>query len=194
VIAKLKGKIEDLKPTEIVVDVGGVCYHAHIPFTTYKQVQDQKDVALNIYTFVREDQLKLYGFCSESEKRLFEVLIKVNGIGPAMALSILSGIGINEFINAIEMSKVVLLQKIPGIGKTKAEKIIFELKRKIKVLKELSTSEDFSSSIKGDALEALVSLGFDERKSNQVIDDIISSTENIPLEDVVKISLQQLSQ
>lgn len=192
-IAKLKGEIEDLKPTEIVVDVGGVCYHAHIPFTTYEQVQDKKEVALNIYTFVREDQLKLYGFYNEREKRLFEVLIKVSGIGPAMALSILSGIGIDEFINAIEMSKVILLQKIPGIGKTKAEKIIFELKRKLKTLKELSPSEDFSSSTKSDALEALMSLGFDERKSNQVIDDITSSTENISLEDVVKISLQQLS-
>lgn len=193
-IAKLTGKIDELKPAEVIIDVGGVGYQVSIPFTTFEKVQLEKEITLNILTYVREDQLKLFGFYSNDEKKLFEILIKVSGIGPNMALSILSGIGIVDFVNAIEENNSARLLKIPGIGKSKAEKILFELKRKLKQLSELISGEIVKQpSIKNDALEALVSLGFDESKSMKITDKILSEDSKIGLEELVKSALQELS-
>ncbi len=192
-IAKLKGKIDELKPTEMILDVNGVGYHLLIPLTTYENIQNQEDALLYVYTLHKEDQLKLFGFTSENEKQLFQTLLNISGIGPAMALSILSGIKIEMLLEAVRSENFSLLTKIPGVGKSKAEKLVFELKRKMKNLEAYSTSSSEKPSARNEAVEALMSLGFDESKSSKAVDEIIEKFPEIPLENIVKNALKNLS-
>lgn len=130
-IGKLKGNVDDLKPTEMILDVNGVGFELAIPFSTYEKIQSEKSVTLLVHTIHKEDQFRLFGFYTKIEKDIFKSLINVSGIGPAMAISVLSGITPERLIEAIKSQNPVLLTKIPGIGKTKAEKLVFELKRKL---------------------------------------------------------------
>jgi len=101
-ISKIRGSIDELKPTEVVIDVSGVGYRLGIPLTTYEKIQQSCDTTLFVYTLHREDQLRLFGFYTEVERSLFTILLDISGIGPAMALSILSGISINLFVEAVK--------------------------------------------------------------------------------------------
>lgn len=192
-IAKLKGRIDELKPTEVILDVKGVGYHLKIPLSTYEGILNQDEVSLYVYTYHKEDQLKLYGFLSEKEKSIFAILINISGIGPVMALSILSGININQLVDSVRRDDSSILIRIPGVGKNKAEKLIFELKRKMKRLEDFVTETPKKSSLYNDALEALISLGFDEKKSSQIIDSIINENTGISIEDIIKNALRRLS-
>lgn len=192
-IAKLTGKVDELKPTELIIDVNGVGYHLHIPITTYEKILSQKDITVYVYTYHKEDQLKLFGFHDEKLKSLFSILINVSGIGPSMALSILSGISPEMLTESVKTGNVNYLVKIPGIGKTKAEKLIFELKRKMKKLERFAGKNEEKSLTNHDAVEALVSLGFNETKSFEAINQIISGNANISLESLIKEGLKMLS-
>ncbi|MFH0975186.1 MAG: Holliday junction branch migration protein RuvA [Spirochaetota bacterium] len=192
-IAKLKGKIDELKPTELILDVNGVGYQVFIPFTTYEKIQGNNEAELFIYTLHKEDQFKLFGFYSESEKHLFSILISVSGIGPSIALSVLSGIESASLIEAVQNDNIMILTKIPGIGKSKAEKLVFELKRKIRKLDNLSVPASKNSSVRSDAVEALVSLGFDESKALKSVNEIIEKFNDIPIEALIKNALKNLS-
>jgi Holliday junction DNA helicase RuvA len=193
-IAKLNGRIDELKPTEVILDVNGVGYHLKIPFSTYEGILDQDEVSLHVYTYHKEDQLKLFGFLSEKEKSIFAILINISGVGPVMALSILSGININQLVDSVRRDDPSILIRIPGVGKNKAEKLIFELKRKMKRLEDfVIDTPQKSVSLYNDALEALISLGFDEKKSSQIIDSIINENTGISIEDIVKNALRRLS-
>ncbi len=192
-IAKLKGRVDELKPTEMILDVNGVGYHLFIPLTTYEKIQGQEEILLHVYTLHKEDQLKLFGFTTENEKQLFQILLNISGIGPAMALSILSGIKIEMLLEAVKSENASLLTKIPGVGKSKAEKLVFELKRKMKNLEAYSSSSPQKPSARNEAIEALMSLGFDEAKSSRAVDEIIDKFPDIPLENIVKNALKNLS-
>ena len=192
-IAKLKGIIDELKPTELILDVNGVGYQLQIPFTTYEKLESQKDITVYVYTLHKEDQLKLFGFYNEKSRSLFSILINISGIGPSMALSILSGISIDRLINSVKSEDTSLLVKIPGIGKTKAEKLIFELKRKQKKLEQFSESSIEEPSTNNDAVEALVSLGFDESKSYKVVEQILKENPGCSIELIIKEALKYLS-
>ncbi len=192
-ISKLKGIVDELKPTELILDVNGTGYQVLIPFPTYEKIKDDINISLHIFTYHKEDSLKLYGFYTKDEKNLFMILINISGIGPAMALSILSGISIPELLQAVKNDNPSMLIKIPGIGNTKAEKLIFELKRKIKKLEEFSIDIPSKPSIKNDAVEALTSLGFDESKSIKLIEAILSENADASIENVVKTALKKLS-
>ncbi len=191
-IARLKGIIEDVKPTEILLDVQGVGYQVYIPFSTFEYIKDLKEITIHTYTLHREDSLKLFGFYTQEEKQLFALLLNTSGIGPSMALSILSGIRIPDFIQAVKDENPSLLIRIPGIGKTKAEKIIFELKRKLKKLELFPASPTREGFLLHDAVDALTSLGFDEGKSNAVVKDILKHNPGIPIEDIIKSALKVL--
>jgi Holliday junction DNA helicase RuvA len=193
-IAKLKGRIDELKPTEVTLDVNGVGYHLKIPLSTYEGIQNQDEVSLHVYTYHKEDQLKLFGFLSEKEKSIFSILINISGIGPVMALSILSGINIHQLVDSVRRDDPSILIRIPGVGRSKAEKLIFELKRKMKRLEDFVTETPRESvSLFNDALEALISLGFDEKKSSQTIDSILNENADISIEEIVKNALRRLS-
>jgi len=193
-IAKLKGTIDELKPTELILDVNGVGYHLQIPFTTYEAIQDKKNITLFVYTLHKEDQFRLFGFHGHREKDLFSILLNISGIGPSMALSLLSGISIEMLVESVQTENTGLLVKIPGIGKSKAEKLIFELKRKLKKLEEFSGPyEGKQDSSRNDAVEALVSLGFDEKKSTQIVDEIRKGDADASLEIIIKEALKVFS-
>ena len=192
-IAKLTGKIDELKPTELILDVNGVGYHLSIPISTYEKIQNQNEIQLYVHTLHKEDQFKLFGFFTEHEKKLFSILINISGVGPSIGLSILSGITIDGLIESVKNENMALLTKIPGIGKSKAEKLIFELKRKSKKLESFTKISEGKPSIRNDAVDALVSLGFDESKSHKAIEDSIKENPNYTLEQIIKESLRYLS-
>jgi len=193
-IARLTGKILELKPTELILDVHGIGYKLSIPFSTYGKIKAESDLTLYVFTLHKEDQFRLFGFYTEPEKEIFSILINISGIGPAMALSLLSGITIDDLIEAVQNNNIALLTKVPGIGKSKAEKFIFELKRKIKKLESFSTNpSEKSSSLKNQAVEALASLGFNEIESYKVVDEILSQDSDLSLEKIIKEALRLLS-
>jgi len=192
-IAKLKGRIEELKPTELILDVCGVGYQVFIPFSTYDKIQGKDEIQVYIYTLHKEDQFKLFGFSSENEKQLFSILLNISGIGPAMALSILSGMEIDLLLDAVRNGNSSLLTKIPGVGKAKAEKLVFELKRKVKKLESFTSSGSRKPSVRNDAVEALASLGFDESSALRSVDEILNKFPDIPIEELIKNALKSLS-
>ncbi len=192
-IAKLRGKIDTLKPTELILDVSGVGYHLFIPITTYEELQNRSEAALYVYTYLREDQLKLFGFHDEGMKELFAILLNISGIGPSMAISIISGISPGRLMESVRTEDPSSLVKIPGIGKAKAEKLIFELKRKIKKLEIFSAGTANPAPVSSDAVDALVTLGFDEKRSTSTVSKITEENPGFTLEQLIKEALKQLS-
>ena len=182
-----------MKPTEVVLDVQGVGYGLTIPLSTYEKIQSVGETSLYVYTHHREDQLRLFGFFTEEERGVFLMLLNISGIGPAMAISILSGISIHLLVEAVQLENPGLLTKIPGIGKTKAEKLIFELKRKLKKLTSYTGEVGEPHTFKNDAIEALVTLGFDDAKSAHVVDEIVRNNPSASIESIIKDALKLLS-
>ena len=192
-IAKLTGKVELLSPSECIVDVAGVGYHLYIPFTTYENLQHGETTALHVFTQHKEDQFKLYGFYTAAEREFFAILLAISGVGPSMALAILAGISIKRFVEAVETDRAELLTKIPGIGKSKAEKIIFEAKKKVKKLQAI-TGEIVGEKTSGnDALEALITLGFEDKKAAAALNAVQKEYPDASLEKKIKEALKILS-
>lgn len=192
-IGKLKGNVDDIKPTEMILDVNGVGFELTIPFSTYEKIQSEKSVTLLVHTIHKEDQFRLFGFYTKIEKDIFKSLINVSGIGPAMAISVLSGITPERLIEAIRSQNPVLLTKIPGIGKTKAEKLVFELKRKLPLLERIAGPASDTPSETSDAVEALVALGFDESRSIKCVNEITAAKGQIGIEEIIKEALKLIS-
>jgi Holliday junction DNA helicase RuvA len=193
-IALLRGEVIELKPTELVLDVGGVGYRLSVPFSTYDKIRDMKTVTLHVHTYHREDAMKLFGFHTPEEKGLFTLLLQVSGIGPGMALSLLSGLSIGRLISAVHDEDPGPLMKVPGIGRSKAEKLIFELKRRAKKLEGFESEGEKTFSVRGDAVEALISLGFDEKRSSLAVDSLLGENPAMPLEELIRASLKRFSE
>ena len=142
-IGFLKGKIISSRPTQLLLDVNGVGYSVNISINTFEKVSQKKEAQLFIHTNVKEDSITLYGFYTEYEKEMFELLISISGIGPKLALSLLSGIEANELKEAIGIGDVTRIVAIPGIGRKTAERLILELKGKVGSISDTSetTSE-----------------------------------------------------
>jgi Holliday junction DNA helicase RuvA len=187
-IGKLTGKIIEKNPPEILLEVGGIGYEILCPMSSFYAMGESKNISLHTHFHVKEDAQTLYGFVSKDEKILFRELIRVNGIGPKVALAILSHLNIASLINAVANEDDVLLAKTPGIGKKTAQKLIVELKDRLAKL-ELSTSQtqNITSSINANpntkkAFQALQSLGFKAKEAErmlEVITDELLSTEEI---------------
>jgi Holliday junction DNA helicase RuvA len=192
-IGKLTGTIDCIRPSEIIIDVNGVGYEVSIPFSTYNAVLGQPKVSLFIHTHVREDQIRLFGFHTDSEKKLFEVLIQISGIGPSVALSVLSRLEPDSLYNAVQMNDTAPLTAIPGIGKSKAEKLIFELKRKVKKPIGAEMQEDIQPSIRLDAIEALLALGFDDKRAVAMVDELLKEDPLYQIESLVRNALRRIS-
>jgi Holliday junction DNA helicase RuvA len=165
-IAFLRGKLLEKHPNQVIVDTSGVGYDVVIPISTFSALPDiGAEVQLRIHTHVREDALSLFGFFTADEKALFEKLISVSGIGPSLAIKVLSGLAAPAIIGAIRGGDVAQLVRIPGVGKKTAERMVLELKEKLEGLggsaaPAVSTrAEPVLSDIEQDVLSALVNLG-----------------------------------
>lgn len=171
-IAVLRGMLVEKHPNQAVVDVGGVGYDVHIPITTFTRLPDAgSEVRLRVYTHVREDTLALYGFFSQDEKNLFEKLIGVSGIGPALAVKILSGLAARELIASIRKGEVERLVRIPGVGKKTAERMVLELHDKLppSAGEEVEARVPALSDVDQDVLSALLNLGCTRAAADQAV-------------------------
>ena len=195
-IGYLTGKIISKKPTQVLLDVQGVGYIINISINTFDNLSEE-DSKVSLYTHlsVREDSLTLFGFYTSSEKELFEILIGVNGIGPKLALGILSGIDVNEFKDAIANNNVSRLVSIPGIGKKTAERMLIELRDKINRVITGTSSELNTASfgVKDDAIAALIGLGYNQKTAELTTRAILTKNPSIPIEDLIKESLKKLN-
>jgi len=163
-IALLRGVLVEKHPNQAIVEAGGVGYDVTIPVSTYTHLPDPgEEVKLRIHTHVREDALALFGFLTQDEKAIFEKLIGVSGIGPTLAVKILSGLAAPDLINAIRRGEVDRLVRIPGIGKKTAERMVLELRDKLPALSgeepSAPTGAAELSPIDQDVLSALLNLG-----------------------------------
>ncbi len=200
-IGLLSGKLFIINPGEIIVETGGVGYRVMISYNTYYEISSAETVEnLMIHTYVREDSLTLYGFSSELEKSLFQMLISISGIGPKLAINILSGISPKEFINAVENASVGRLQAIPGVGKKTAERMTIEMRDKIaKLRKKQSVRVPEEPSQEGEnkrseLVSALVNLGFKPKDAEKAVENaIFSENADASFEEILRKSLNILS-
>lgn len=170
-IAALRGKLISKKPDSIIVDVGGVGYIVHVPLNIFSSIKEtNEEVFLHIHTHVREDALMLYGFSSEEEKRIFTTLINISGIGPRIALNILSTISLSDFHNAIYNEDVAFLCRVPGLGKKTAQRLILELIEKLPTITKKDKEPVFD-----DALSALVNLGYKNNIAQEAIENVYNN-------------------
>src|SRR6185312_3651523 len=160
-IAHLRGKLLAKHPNQAIVETGGVGYDVAISVPTFSDMPAQgSEVALHIHTHVREDQIALYGFMRPAEKTLFEKLLTVSGIGPKLAITILSGMAADEMTGAIRGNDVAKLTRIPGIGKKTAERMVLELRDKLPKAEADTASVPVITPVEEDVLSALVNLGY----------------------------------
>jgi len=193
-IASLNGTVLSKKPEGIIIDVNGVGYHVSIPLCNFADIPDQGEKAfLHIYTHVREDALQLYGFVTDEDRKIFTTLIGISGIGPKLGLTILSGMPVNRFIEAISNEDVALLSTIPGLGKKTASKIILELKGKLPSLDMEENGKQGRSSHSGDAVSALMNLGYKRPISEQAVEKALKNGAD-SIEDIIKESLKYLTE
>jgi Holliday junction DNA helicase RuvA len=170
-IAHLRGKLLVKHPNQLILDVGGVGYDVTISVPTFSDLPSSgSEVSLHIHTHVREDALALYGFLRPSEKQLFEKLLTVSGIGPKLAITILSGMPADEMISAIRGNDVGKLTRIPGIGKKTAERMVLELRDKLpkEAVGELTQTPTLTA-IEDDVLSALVNLGYQRPNAERAL-------------------------
>ncbi|GJQ62042.1 MAG: Holliday junction ATP-dependent DNA helicase RuvA [Melioribacteraceae bacterium] len=193
-IGFVEGKIASKKPTEVLVNVNGIGYKVRIAVTVFDELPAAgENILLHTYLSVREDALELFGFLHDSDRELFKLLISVNGIGPKLAQSILSGIRGSELQSAISEGNISRIVAIPGIGKKTAERLVVELKDKIE--KTIDTEIDYSvgGSAKSDAIAALVSLGYSLKNAEKTVLSIMESNSDISIEELIKESLAKLN-
>jgi Holliday junction DNA helicase RuvA len=186
-IASLRGKLISKKPDSLIIDVGGVGYNVHVPLTLLSSLPDEeKEVFLYIHTHVREDALQLYGFQTEDEKRIFTSLIGISGIGPKIALNILSTIAPDKFYGAVESEDTDFLCRVPGLGKKTAHRLILELRGKLPSIKEKA------DTVYNDTLSALVNLGYKKIVAQQALEKAYSSGHR-DIESLLRESLKYLT-
>ena len=199
-IARLSGILIEKSVTQCVVDVHGVGYRVVIPLTTFYELPEiGRPAVIHIHTHVREDAIHLYGFHVQEEREIFELMISVSGIGPKLAVNVLSGIAAGELIRAVTEEDLKRLTGIPGVGKKTAERMILELKDKAaKIGREASpgATDAFAAGgqVKDDVLSALVNLGYKGAAVKEVVDRIIRDTQGPPsLDRLLKQALQALA-
>jgi Holliday junction DNA helicase RuvA len=195
-IGQLRGSLTDKRPNQVLVDVGGVGYLVQVPLSTYAALGElHTEVTLLIHTHVREDALSLYGFLSSREKHLFETLLSASGVGPALALKILSGMNVEELIPAIRSNDLARLTKIPGVGRKTAERIVVELKDKLDaVVVEAERPVPASpAGVEADVVSALVNLGCEARAAEDAAAQAKREAGTNNFEKLLRASLQSLS-
>ena len=197
-ISHLRGRLLEKQPNRVIVDVNGVGYDVHVPLSTfYEMAEPGEDIALRVHTHVREDALLLYGFATVLELRIFERLIGVSGIGPKLALAVLSGLEPNELVAAIRTANVARLTGIPGIGKKTAERIGLELKDKMAAIVPAETAvlpqAAAGDALRDDVLSALINLGYHRPLAERAADAALRTSAGASFESTLKSALRELS-
>ncbi|MGH9791186.1 MAG: Holliday junction branch migration protein RuvA [Candidatus Acidiferrales bacterium] len=204
-IGHLRGTLIDKRPTQILVDVGGVGYQVTIPLSTFYGLGDlRSEVILLVYTHVREDALALYGFLSSREKHFFELLISASGVGPSLANKILSGMSVDDLIPAVRKGDLARLTSIPGVGKKTAERIVVELRDKLAAIAAKEAEKPGPAAagrpqLEADVISALENLGYDRRTAERAVESArkgggsAAGDAGKTFEDLLRDSLQQLS-
>ncbi len=198
-IAFLEGRLLSKSPDYLIVSTQGIGYQVAVPLSSFYDLPETEQmVRLHIYTHVREDAIQLFGFLTAEEKEIFLLLLGVSGIGPKVALNILSGISSLELAQALLAENSARIQRIPGVGKKTADRIVLELKDKIRKLSlgpaPISVRKPGEESPWEDALSALLNLGYPRAVAEKAIEHIKNQTEGkISLEDLLRMALKSLS-
>jgi Holliday junction DNA helicase RuvA len=188
----------DKQPNRVIVDVGGVGYDVHVPLSTYYDVGEEgADVALRIHLHVREDALQLYGFLTELERQLFERLIGISGIGPKLAIAVLSGMEPRDLIASVSRGDVARLTGIPGIGKKTAERIVLELRDRLAQLAAPAEGGPAAEAPTGDRLRAdlisaLQNLGYHRPQAEKAIQAVLAASPESTFEQALRGALRDL--
>ncbi|MGO9642380.1 MAG: Holliday junction branch migration protein RuvA [Candidatus Acidiferrales bacterium] len=198
-IAQLRGTLTEKRPNQVIVDVGGVGYLVSISLSTFSAIGDlHEEVSLLIHTHVREDSLSLYGFLTAREKHLFESLLSVSGVGPTLAIKILSGMSADDLVPAIRQGDLLRLTRIPGVGKKTAERMVVDLRDKLAAM-EPAEAEPIPSrtGIADDLISALLNMGYDRRPAEAAVEtverDVTSAPAGKTFDSLLRAALQQLS-
>jgi Holliday junction DNA helicase RuvA len=196
VIAHLAGTLLDKQVQRLIIDVGGVGYDVQVPLSTFYAVGDVgARVALRVHTHVREDALQLFGFATPLELSLFERLIAVSGIGPKLALAVLSGIEPEGFVRAIRGADLARLTSIPGVGRKTAERLVVELKDRLPAMADTVTSgaPTVGDELRGDVLSALANLGYQRVAAERSVERVLAAGESREFEPVLRAVLKDLA-
>jgi Holliday junction DNA helicase RuvA len=204
-IAHLSGILLSKQPNSVIVDVGGVGYELIIPVSTFYELEETgANTQLRVYTHVREEALQLYGFKTVRERELFLQIISVSGIGPKIAITLLSGMGANEIITSIRTNNLARLTSIPGVGRKTAERLVVELRDKITALSSPALEEEFAGqpgrragtspdAMRDDALSALLNLGYQKTAAEKAIKAAIDEGGDLSVELILRRGLRSLS-
>ncbi len=197
-IAQIRGQLVEKRPGVVIVETQGIGYRVFVSLSTFYDLPEaSQGVCLHTYTHVREDLLQLFGFSTFLEKEIFQILIGVSGIGPKLALNILSGIAPAELIASLQAEDVARLTQIPGVGRKTAERLVFDLKEKIGKIavrgeapKEEKRKKD---QLVDDVVSALVNLGYRKNQAESVVEKVWRQRPDASLEEVLKESLRALA-
>ena len=200
-IAHISGKLIQKQPNSIIVDVGGVGYELNVPLSTFYDLGEVgANISLRVHTHVREDALQLFGFRTEAEKKLFLLLNTVSGIGPKLAITVLSGLSAEELIQAIRAGNLAKLTSIPGVGKRTAERMLVELKDKVAAilppgLEDSTTSviAQTGDAMREDVISALVNLGYARAQAEKAVNAVLKQTPDARFEVTLKSALRSLA-
>lgn len=192
-IGYLKGNLIQKSPNQVILDIGGVGYSVWVPLSTYFELGNIDDkVELFVYTHLTDNSLSLYGFSTEKERDIFLKLIAISGIGPKLALNILSGIGVFDLEEAIRQSDVARISLIPGIGKKTALRIALELQEKFEKKEKILKAKGFEE--REDLISALRNLGFKRKEVEKIVDETINTlTVEAGFESLLRESLKRLA-
>jgi Holliday junction DNA helicase RuvA len=193
-IAQLRGTLADKRPNQLIVEVGGVGYLVNIPLSTFYALGGlREEVVLLVHTHVREDALALYGFLTAREKHLFEMLLSASGVGPTLALKILSGMSADELGPAIREGDIARLTRIPGVGKKTAERMIVELRDKLAAAEPEAQPAAGRGGVSGDVVSALLNLGYDSRAAEAAVEHAARDGGAANFEKLLRAALHELS-
>ena len=205
-IAHLSGTLLSKQATSAIVDVGGVGYDVAIPLSTFYELGDVGEpVQLRVYTHVREDTIQLFGFKTTRERELFLQLISVNGVGPSLAIKLLSGMNADEMIASIRTNNLVRLVAIPGVGRKTAERLVVDLRDKIAALSSPALEEEFAAraaasgapastdAMRDDAMSALSNLGYQKAAAEKAVKNAIDEGGDLSVEVILRRSLRSLA-
>lgn len=202
-IGRLTGQLVAKQPPQIIVDVGGVGYELTVPLSTFYDLGEAgTEVSLRVHTHVREDALQLFGFRTEREKKLFLLLVSVSGIGPKLAVTVLSGLSAEELVQAIRAGNLAKLVGIPGVGKKTAERMLLELKDKAAAILPPGLEEASSAggavaqtgdAMREDVISALVNLGYQKAQAEKAVGTVLKDSPDANFTTTLKQSLRTLA-
>ena len=190
-IGRLTGTLLEKQPPQIVVDVAGVGYEVDVPMSSFYNLPAiGEKVALVTHFVVREDAQQLYGFLTQKERAAFRELIRISGVGPKLALSVLSGLSVDDLANCIALQEAGRLTKVPGIGKKTAERLLLELKGKLADALPQAGGAAMPASVANDALNALLALGYSDKEALPALKQL---PEGLSLEESIRQALKLLA-